>query len=239
MNRLFTAILVLVSASLTWVAGCSSLPGDNVPTGYRLVYSQSFDNDKAIDDFLFTNSDKWLLNKSDENSPTLEFLGPGEYQPKVRSPYIIGLLGNYMFGDFILEADMLQTGKDYGHRDMCLFFGFRDPSHFYYVHLATKADPNAHNIFIVNDKPRIAIAKKTTDGIDWGRDLWHKVRLERDTRDGTIKVYYDEMTSPIMVGQDKTFGLGYVGFGSFDDSGQIDNIKIWAPDSVEKKATFF
>ena len=29
--------------------------------------------------------------------------------------------------DFVLEADLLQTGRQYGHRDLCLFFGFVSP----------------------------------------------------------------------------------------------------------------
>ena len=99
--------------------------------------------------------------------------------------------------------------------------------------MATSMDQNAHNIFIVNDEPRTNISVKSTDGIDWGDKIWHKVRLIRDLTTGTIELYYDDMTQPIMKAQDKTFGLGYIGFGSFDDSGRIDNIKIWS-DKVEK-----
>jgi hypothetical protein len=112
---------------------------------------------------------------------------------------------------------------------MCLFFGFQQPGQFYYTHIATKADPNAHNIFIVNDKPRTNIAKSTTEGVNWGLNVWHKVRLERKVADGTIKVYFDDMIHPIMIAQDKTFGEGYIGFGSFDDTGKVDNVKIWGP----------
>ena len=32
------------------------------------------------------------------------------------------------------------------------------------------------------------------------------------------------MTLPIMTATDKTFGDGFVGFGSFDDTGKVDNI---------------
>ncbi len=187
----------------------------------------------------FTNPDNWLLSDKGNGGEALEFLGPGGYKPKVRSPVVIGLISDRIFGDFILEVDMQQTGKEYGHRDMCLFYNFQDPSHFYYTHIATAADPHAHNIFIVNDKPRTAIADKTTKGIDWGKGDWHKVRLERKLADGTIKVFYDDMTEPIMTAKDKTFGAGCIGFGTFDDSGRIDNIKIYAPKMETKKSGFF
>jgi hypothetical protein len=65
------------------------------------------------------------------------------------------------------------------------------------------------------------------------------VRLERRVTDGTIKVYFDDMTKPVMVAEDKTFGAGYLGFGSFDDTGMIDNIRVWAPEMERRRVTFF
>ena len=101
--------------------------------------------------------------------------------------------------------------------------------------MATKADPNAHNVFIVNNEPRKNFAKTTTAGVNWGLNIWHKVRLERKVAEGTIRVYFDDMTIPIMVAEDKTFGAGLIGFGSFDDTGKVDNIRIWGPKLEEAK----
>ena len=139
-----------------------------------------------------------------------------------------------------MEVNLAQTGREYGHRDMCLFFGMKDASNFYYVHIATKADPHAHNIFLVNDEPRVAIAEKTTEGIEWGKvGEWQKIRIERRVEEGSIKVYFDDMTTPIMEATDTHFGDGYIGFGSFDDTGMVDNIKIWGPKTSEAKYGFF
>ena len=121
---------------------------------------------------------------------------------------------------------------------MCFFFGLTDPSKFYYVHVAKAADPNAHNVFIVNDAPRKNIAQKTTKGVDWGTG-WHTVRIERRMAEGTIKVYFDDTTTPIMEAEDKTFGWGWVGVGSFDDSGFVRHIRVWGPESKDAKAEFF
>jgi hypothetical protein len=122
---------------------------------------------------------------------------------------------------------------------MCLFFGFQGPDKFYYAHMATAADDHAHNVFIVNGQPRTKIAERTTKGVDWGLNRWHKVRLERRSSDGLIRVFFDDMQTPIMVAHDKTFASGHVGFGSFDDTGKVDNIRIWAPSSESKPAEFF
>src|SRR5881628_2802121 len=89
-----------------------------------------------------------------------------------------------------------------------------------------KPDDHAHNVFIVKNAPRTKIAKETTKGVNWGLNVWHKVRLERKLSDGTIKVFFDDLAKPIMVAEDKTFGAGRIGFGSFDDTGRLDNIRI-------------
>ena len=212
----------------------SKLP---LPAGYKLLYEQSFDGETALKDFVFTDPKAWKVAK-DEKGAALELLTQSQYQPPVRSPVNIALIADKIFSDFILEADFIQTGREYGHRDMCIFFGMKDPAKFYYVHIATAADPNAHNIFIVNDKPRINIAKETTKGVNWGLGIWHKVHLERKLADGGIRVFFDDMTKPIMLAEEKTFGAGYIGFGSFDDTGKVDNIRIWGP-SVETKAPDF
>ena len=149
-----------------------------------------------------------------------------QYKPPVRSPLNIARAEGVKVSDFVLQARMKQTGKEYGHRDMCLFFGYQDPSHFYYVHIATKADAHANSIFLVNGEPRVSIAQERTDGTDW-KTGYHDVRIVRDVSAGTIEVFFDDMDTPIMRTVDKTFGAGEVGFGSFDDTGNIDNVILW------------
>jgi hypothetical protein len=202
---------------------------------FKTLYQQSFQSPDALKDFVMTDPKAWRFSASN----ALELLKQSEYKPIVRSPVNIALIADKVFDDFVLDVELMQTGREYGHRDMCLFFGFQTPTNFYYTHIATAADPNAHNIFIVNGKPRTNIAKKTTKGVNWGLGIWHKVRLERTIADGSIRVFFDDMTDPIMVAEDKTFGAGYIGFGSFDDTGMVDNIRIRGPNVQTKKAQFF
>jgi len=209
----------------------------NLPAGYKLLFSQRFTGPENLRDFAMTDSKAWRITKTNDVT-ALDLVTQSKYNPTHRSPFNIALIADKVFKDFVLEANLMQTGKEYGHRDMCLFFGVQDPSNFYYTHIATAADDHAHNIFIVKDAPRTKIAKETTKGVNWGLGIWHKVRLERKGSDGTIKVYFDDMTKPIMTAEDKTFESGFVGVGSFDDTGMVDNIKIWGP-SVEAKKTEF
>jgi hypothetical protein len=223
--------------SLLALLALSTFAAD-IPAGYTLAYEQKFDSAATLHDFRFTDPAAWRLAKTNDTT-ALELVKQSQYKPVVRSPVNIALIGDKVFGDFVLEAELIQTGREYGHRDMCLFFGFQSPTNFYYAHLATAADRNAHNIFLVNNAPRTNIAKETTKGVNWGLGVWHRVRLERRVAAGTIKVYFDDLTQPVMIAEDKTFGAGQIGFGSFDDTGMVDNIRIWAPAVETTTALFF
>ena len=210
----------------------------NVPAGYKLLYEQKFDKPDVLKHFAMTDPAAWRIADTNDQR-ALELTRQSKYQPAVRSPVNIALIADKVFTDFVLEADLIQTGREYGHRDMCLFYGVQNPTNFYYTHIATAADPNAHNVFIVKNAPRKNIAKETTKGANWGLNVWHKVRLERDTKAGAIRVYFDDLSKPIMIAEDKNFMSGYIGFGSFDDTGMIDNIRIWGPAVEEKKTDFY
>ncbi|MGE3311195.1 MAG: hypothetical protein AB7O66_14600 [Limisphaerales bacterium] len=234
---LWTAVISI--GAVLGAPGAHAATAQGIPAGFRLVLEQHFDDAGALDRFAFTDPAAWKW-AADDQGFALELTTQSKYAPPVRSPVNIALIGDRIFGDFILEVDLIQTGEEYGHRDMCLFFGMQDPTHFYYVHMATKADDHAHNVFIVKGVPRTKIGKETTQGVNWGLGIWHTVRLERRVADGTIRVYFDDPTKPVMIAVDKTFGAGWIGFGSFDDTGKVDNIRIWAPGEPEtKKVPFY
>ncbi|MEM9701581.1 MAG: hypothetical protein AAF907_03965, partial [Planctomycetota bacterium] len=149
-----------------------------------------------------------------------------DYQPPVRSPHNISLVKGVDLAEAIIDVDLQSTITDYNHRDLCLFFNYQDPSHFYYVHLGKAADPHANQIFVVDGKPRTKISRTTTDGTPWD-DEWHHARVVRLPATGEIKVYFDDMETPAMTAVDKTFTHGRVGIGSFDDSGAFDNLAVY------------
>lgn len=128
-------------------------------------------------------------------------------------------------GDFQFTAKVLSTHPDYGHRDSVIVFGYQDPAHFYYVHLANKADDHANQIFIVNGEARRKISLTTTDGTKWD-DQWHTLRVARNVKEGTIAIYFDDLTKPVMTAKDDTFKSGQMGIGSFDDTNDWDNIEL-------------
>ena len=210
-----------------------------LPKDYKLVYQQDFKSEKSLGEFVATDKRAWKWG-SEEGIGFIEHFGKSKYKYKVRSPYNIALVEGIEVKDFILDAKLRQTGREYGHRDMCVFYNFKDRSNFYYTHIASVTDNHAHNCFIVNEKPRTKISHETTKGHKWGSRDWHDLRLVREHGSGKIEVYLNAFDKPIMKAKDKTFEWGRVGFGSFDDTGRIAEIKLYAPESkkVEPKDPF-
>jgi len=206
---------LVVSLCATAVAGKKE--------GLPLVFKDSFKGD--LSQWVMTDAEAWKSDK-DGKKDVMSLFGKSDYQPKVRSPHNIAWIKDLELSDFIMDVRVRQSGREYGHRDTCFFFGKEDASHFYYVHIATVADPHAHSVFLVNGEPRVSVCDDRTDGVQW-ENTYHDIRIKRDSKSGTIEVYFDDMEMPIMKTTDKTFLKGSIGVGSFDDTANFDSVKIW------------
>ena len=201
--------------------------------GYKLLFSDRFDADTTGSyEFSDPQAWKWLPL---EGRGVLSQFQASKVQTPVRSPFNRALVRNLTVGDFVLDVKLQSTIKDYDHRDLCLFFGFQDPAHLYYVHLGKKADDHANQIFIVNGEPRKKISLQSTPGTEW-TDGWHHARVVRKVGVGAIEVYFDNMETPVMRAEDKTFVWGQVGVGSFDDTGNFDELEVFGERVVKPVA---
>ena len=144
----------LVLSALVAVA-CAGGPRRHVPIPV-VIYRQDFATADSLAGLEFSDRAAWQHFQGPEGG-ALELVGASDYSPPVRSPRNVALVLDRSFGSFTLDVEMRQTGREYGHRDLCLFFGFQSPSRYYYVHLASQADPNAHNVFRVQDAPRTSM----------------------------------------------------------------------------------
>jgi hypothetical protein len=152
-----------------------------------------------------------------------------------RSPWDVALLKDVNVCDFVLEVKLRETAREYPHRDAVLIFGYQDPSHFYYVHFAPAApaekkgdDPHAHQIFIVNNADRAKITEMASVDAKWGEKTdWHRLKVVRRVDDGSIEAYFDNMDKPLMTAHDKTFASGRIGIGTFDDTADFAEVKLW------------
>jgi len=228
MKRPFAAVSVFVLTLAFWCSGV--LPEERAgarPDTVKempLVFEETFEKGDA-ERWQPSDPSAWKIIKERDNQ-VYSLLKDCDYKPSVRSPNNFSLVKELTVSDFVMKVMLKSTEPEYGHRDLCLFFGYQDPSHFYYVHFGSKADANANSIFIVNGKPREGIAETRTEGTKWD-DKYHIARVVRDTQTGKIEVFFDDMKKPVMTATDKTFTWGRLGVGSFDDTGNFNNVRVW------------
>ncbi|MEM7312462.1 MAG: hypothetical protein AAF497_04855, partial [Planctomycetota bacterium] len=147
------------------------------PAQLPLVFRDDFESGQTRQ-WQPTDDSAWEIRHAEKNHVYSQHKKRSDYKPPHRSPYNMSLRKGVQVGDFDLTTRVLSTHKDYNHRDACLFFGYQDPAHFYYVHFGKKTDPHANQIFIVNGKDRTKISLKTTEGTPWD-DKWPTVRIVR------------------------------------------------------------
>ncbi|MCB1066369.1 MAG: hypothetical protein KDN20_26055, partial [Verrucomicrobiae bacterium] len=194
-------------------------------TDLPVLFTDDFSG-AATDDWQPTDPKAWKITKLADGNAVFENIGGSKYEPPHRSPFNIALRKDLFIGDFVLTAKVMTKQTSRAHRDMCLFFGYQDPAHFYYVHLGEKTDDHANQIFIVNDAPRIKISEKASAGTPWKDETWHQVKVVREAASGLIEIYFDDMETPTHVAHDKNFTWGQIGIGTFDDKGLWDNVEL-------------
>jgi hypothetical protein len=145
-----------------------------------------------------------------------------------RRPLQFARLKQANVGSFVFEARLRREG-----RSMIVVFNYVDTLHFYYAHFSSDrgTEQPVHNgVFIVNGEPRKRIA-----GIDAPPALpdreWHKVRIARDAGSGAIEVFVDGQKEPLFSVVDRTFTCGQISIGSFDETGDFDDISLSSNDA--------
>ena len=188
-----------------------------------VVFEEDFES--GFDRWDFIDPKSWKLEDHGLGQSLCIIQRESQYQPKVRSPLHIALIRDVEAANFELTFKVKSTKNTGNHRDCCVFFNYQDPTNFYYVHLGAKPDPASGQIMIVDDSPRRPLTKNEKP-TPWSESGWHEVKLVRDAEAGTIKVFFDDMETPHMQVNDKTFGKGRLGIGSFDDMDAFDEIKL-------------
>ena len=214
LRQLATALSVAAALTIGLTAGAD----ETLP----LVFEDDFS--AGADRWETTDPAAWKIG-TEGGLPTWGLVTrKSDYEPKVRSPHNVALVKDLELSDTVITFRVRSTHDTGNHRDCCVFFNWRDPEHFYYVHLGAKPDPASGQIMIVDGAPRRALSKNTRP-VPWD-DQWHTVRLIRDAGSGRIAVFFDDLRTPFIEVEDKTFTAGRVGIGSFDDMNEFTDVRI-------------
>ncbi|HVJ15507.1 MAG TPA: hypothetical protein VM686_08700 [Polyangiaceae bacterium] len=226
-------------------AGTGGVPNnlpEGVPANYTLLLDEPFTTEAAVASLLQGNAGGWTFDAADGGA--LHFNGTGYAAPSdvQESLSSFAIISATKFSSFVLEVEFMQLNPDtqQPHRDICIVFNAVDEAQFLYAHIAQTHDDRSHNIHLIDHAPRVPITVTNNGGIMWGTEEWHKVRLTRDAVSGDIAVYWDDnLAAPILTANSTAFTEGYIGFGTFMDSGKIRNLKIWAETSANVPAENF
>jgi len=139
-----------------------------------------------------------------------------------RRPVKFALFKPGCVSDFELEVKARREGKS-----LLVAFGFQNRSHFYYAHISS--DPGTqrvHNgLLKVNGGERYRIGGAGAAPV-LPTTGWHHVRIVRKVEAGTIDLFADGEAEPRFSVIDKDYAYGWVGLGSFDETGDFDDFKL-------------
>lgn len=220
MKRSIVIKVFLVLAALSCFASSERKDIDQLP----LLAEFDFE-DGTAKGWQPNNPDHWRIVKH-EGSLVYELAAPGE-QGKVRAPTSWSVIAGCDVTSFVFTGRLkCYAEASNPHRDLCIFFGYQDSTHFYYVHFSAASD-EAHNIIgLVNGTDRVKVNLEPV-GKSVFRLLdseWHAFKITCDAGSGKIQAFLDDMENAILTAVDTTFDHGLVGVGSFDDTGCFDDL---------------
>jgi len=221
-NQLYAFIGLLIISLMVFSGATRNTAGD-----LPLLVSADFEDGRATG-WQPNDPEHWRVVDRD-GSRVYELTAPGE-QGNVRAPTSWSLAAGHEVSSFVFTGRMKCAADPANNkRDLCVFFHFQDPTHFYYVHFSSSSD-DVHNIIgLVNGADRVKInlepaGKSIFRLID---QKWHEFKVSYDAASGRIEAFLDDMAAPILTAVDKTFAHGLVGIGSFDDTGFFDDLRLW------------
>jgi hypothetical protein len=167
----------------------------------------------------------WKVEKQDgaQVLHLAEHRGP---LPGPRRPIQFALADVPEYGGLTLEADVKPLGGS-----LLLVFAYRDAAHFDYAHLSidTAAKEPVHNgIFHVYGGERVRISSEQGPAAFSTTGRWHHVKLTHDARNGTVDVSVDGQSVAALHAVDLSLSAGKMGVGSFDETGEFKNVRIFA-----------
>ncbi|MFZ4596567.1 MAG: hypothetical protein ACOYOF_20095 [Verrucomicrobiaceae bacterium] len=164
---------------------------------------------------------EWQGNGADT---MLVLKNPSNYKPKVRRPFNLAWFGGAEWESFTLTCEARLDVFNKGNNDLCIAFGGRSESEFYYAHLGETADGVHLHLHVVNQADRKAITTTRAKTLPWQPNHWHRIKLVRDAVSASIKVWFEEQV--VLEASEKTFGKGRIGLGSFDDLGAFRKVVV-------------
>ncbi len=141
------------------------------------------------------------------------------------SPLDVSLLESVTMTDCTIEAT-LEIGCYKRGQEVRVLFGYQDPENYYFVHLGNMSDGHVNRIHCVIGGVPQPVAVKFAVNTTWQPRTEHRLRVERTVRDGLIRIYFDDFTTPVLEAVDTRLNQGQAGLGTFGSDLRLSGVKI-------------
>ncbi len=221
-NPVFAAAAVVASIMIAAAAPTPGRGAGDLP----LLGRWDFEGDAGASGWAPHPAASWRVSAS-ENGAIYVLAAPGT-PGRFRAPTAWSLLDGFDLGAFDLSGRFRSTSDPANPlADVCVVFRFRDPEHFSYVHFSGRSD-GAHNIIArVDGADRVKVNREPAGGSEARLTdrAWHAFRVAFDPAAGEVRAFIDDLSRPVLTAP-AAAAHGCVGVGSFDDTGEFDDIVL-------------
>ena len=225
-------LLTIIIAGISFL----NLLSQNIPEGYILHYQQDFSKPKSVDEFRFSVPES-LKTGSEKNKHFIE-LNNKNLLDSAFQPAAVSILDNFIFGDFILEANIKPVGETNAPY-IWVLLGIKDSLNYYCLNISPLPNDSVNTVYALLRGKERTISYRIDRDFSWNLNKWHKIRIERDIVNPSVKIYVNDMSVPYMEITDRTFIMGYVGFGVTSGAVRITDLKIWSQTTIPEPADFY
>lgn len=223
MRAVAVSVLALLNTAILFAQSPKSYT-----EGLKTVFSDGFSG-KSLELYQFADSTKWVVTKNGKSGKDLKFTGETNDLSKTFVPNNIALIKGVELDDFVMEFDLIQRGKNFSLRDICVVYGYTDANNFCFAQAASEENKHTHNVFCVDGGRARKIGTAQNQGVLWAYEKWQTVMLVRQSDTKSVKLFVDgQLVVETSADESKP---GLIGFGTFGSEFKIDNLKVWAPDS--------
>lgn len=212
-----------------WICGLAFLAFMSVSADIRAEKVELDHLESKPDVWHLEPASSWIFEPASATQPAalvLDEVGKPKTKP-VRRPYSYAIVKDHAWqqATFDLKVRSLEPLKKRG-RDICIILGYKDDTHFTYVHLSNDADGRAHNIIMkVEGDSRRTIHEPLKPEARLTAEAWQDVRVRID-QDGNIEVFHVDMNDPLMKARDPDIVGKPLGVGSFNDRAAFTAIHL-------------
>jgi hypothetical protein len=219
-------IVLLSIATIFFTQHTQSQDYKTLTKTYKQAFSESF-SDRSPQLFDLSDTTKWLVTKNGNPGKDFKCTGSKVDLNRATHPTQYAIIKGVDAGDFVMEFDFMQKGRDFTLRDLCVLYAFADSANYHFAQVASEETKLTHNVFAFNDGYWRKTGNSLNKGVVWSYEKWHNIKIIRQIAKHTIQLLVDDAV--VVESSSDTDKTGRLGIGTYGSEFKIDNLKVWLP----------